>query len=117
MSEFLKNNTFKIYRLLIGIVFVGKISNWFLNYSDETNKTLNTAMFCLIGITYLACAWAFDKTILKFVLAICGIYLIIMNFIPDFSWKSIIGIICILTPMIIGRFLQEEDYEEEIVVK
>ena len=117
MTEFLKNNTFKIYGILIGIVLVGKISNWFLNYSDETNKILNTAMFCLLGIAYLAFSWAFDKTILKFVLAICGIYLIIMNFITDFSWNSIIGIVCILTPMIIGRFLPEEDDEVEIVVE
>jgi len=40
-----------------------------------------------------------------------------VNFIPDFSWNSIIGIVCILTPIIIGRFLPEEDDEEEIVVE
>jgi len=113
MTEFLKNNTLNIYRILIGIVLIGKISNWFLNYGDETNKILNTAMFCLIGIAYLAFSWAFDKKILKLVLTICGIYLIIMNFIPDFSWNSIIGIVCILTPMIIGKFLPEEEDENE----
>ena len=118
MTGFLKNNTLKIYRILIGIVLIGKISNWFLNYSDETNKILSTAMLCLIGIAYLAFSWAFDKTILKLILAICGIYLIIMNFIPDFSWNSIIGIVCIITPMIIGKFLpEEEDDEEEIIME
>ena len=115
MTEFLKNNTLKIYRILIGIVLIGKISNWFLNYSDETNKILSAAMFCLIGIAYLAFSWAFDKTILKLILAICGIYLIIMNFIPDFSCNSIIGIVCILTPMIIGKFLPKEDEDKEKV--
>ncbi len=118
MTEFLKNNTSKIYGILIGIILIGKISSWFLNYSNETNKILNTAMFCLIGITYLVSSWAFDKTILKLILAICGIYLIIMNFIPNFSWNSIIGIICILTPIIIGKFLpKEDDNEEEIAIE
>mgnify|MGYP005995152693 CR=1 FL=1 len=109
MTEFLKNNTLKIYRILIGIVLIGKISNWFLNYSDETNKILNTAMFCLIGIAYLAFSWSFEKKILKLALAICGIYLVIMPFTTDFSWNSIIGIVCILTPMIIGKFLLDEE--------
>jgi uncharacterized membrane protein len=116
MTEFLRSNTLKIYRILIGIVLIGKISNWFLNYSDETNKILSTAMFCLIGIAYLSFSWAFDKTILKLLLAICGMYLIIMNFIPDFSWNSIIGIVCILTPMIIGKFFTKEDDDEENIV-
>ena len=115
MTEFLKNNTLKIYGILIGIVLVGKISNWFLNYSDETNKILNTAMFCLIGIAYMVFSWTFDKIILKLALAICGTYLIAMNFIPDFSWNSIIGIICIVTPMIIGKFLPNEENDEEEV--
>ena len=74
-------------------------------------------MFCLIGVAYLAFSWAFDKFSLKVIFAICGIYLILMNFIPDFSWNSIIGIICILTPMIIAKFLPEEDDDEEIVVE
>lgn len=115
MLEYLRNNLFKIYRILIGIVLLGKISNWFLNYNDEINKILNTAMFCLIGIAYIAFAWAFDKVILKIIFALCGAYLIIMNFVPDFIWDSIFAFICILTPMLIGKFLPDKD--EEIVVK
>ena len=115
--EYLKNNSIQIFRILLGIVLVGKMSNWFLNYSDETNKILSIAMFCLIGIAYLVFAWAFNKIILKLIFLGCGLYLIIMNFLPDFSWSSIIGIVCILTPMIIGRFLPEEDEEDEIVVE
>ncbi len=65
-------------------------------------------MFSLIGIAYLTISWVFDKTILKTVFAICGIYLIIMNFITDSSWSSIIGIVCLVIPIIIGKFLPEE---------
>ena len=111
MTDFLENNTLKIYRILLTIILIGKISNWFLDYSDETNHILNVTMFCLIGIAYLAFSWAFDKILLKLVFAICGIYVILMNFIPDYSWNLIIGFVCILTPMIIGRFLPEEEEE------
>ena len=116
MKQYFKNNSIQIYRILIGIVLIGKISNWFLNYSDETNKLLNTVMFCLIGIAYLTFSWALDKAILKLIFVICGLYLIVMNFIPDFGWNSRIGITCILTPLVIGKFLPEEDVEEGIVI-
>jgi len=45
---------------------------------------------------------------------VCGIYLIAMNFIGDFGLKSIIGITCIWTPMLIARFLTEEIDEKEL---
>lgn len=93
-----------IYLVLLAAVLIGKISGLFLHYSDETNKILDTIMFSMIGFFYLVTSWAFDKKIIKITLAVCGIYLIVMNFIPDFNVKSIIGIICIITPLIIGRF-------------
>lgn len=117
MMQFLKKNTINIYSVLLGIVLIGKISNWFFNYSDQTNNILNTAMFCLIGIAYLAFSWAYNKLLLKIIFAICGIYLILMNFIPDFSWNSIIGIICVLIPMLIRRFLPKEYENDKIVAK
>ena len=42
-----------------------------------------------------------------------------MNFIPDFNWNTIIGLVCILTPMIIGKFLTEEidGDDDEIVME
>ena len=107
----MKKISLKIFFILIGIVLIGKISNWFLNYSDETNEILNTTMFCFIGISYLAFSWTFEKTVMKFVFAICGIYVILMNFIPDFSWNKIIGSVCILIPMIIGRFFTDKEEE------
>lgn len=117
MLEYLKINSVQIYRILLAIVVVGKISNWFLNYSDETNKILSTAMFCLIGMAYLVLAWAFDKFILKLIFLSCGLYLIVLNFLANFGWNSIIGIVCVLTPIIIGRFLPEEDGEDKIVAE
>jgi predicted Na+-dependent transporter len=111
--HFLKKNVILIIPILLGIVLIGKISNWFLDFSDETNQFLNTAMFSLIGVAYLTFAWAFDKILSKIIFLLCGIYVITMNFIPDFGWwKTILGIICLVTPLIIRRFLLEEEQED-----
>jgi len=112
--KFLKTKSILIFKILLIIVLAGKICNWFLNYSEELNQILNTAMFCLIGISYLAFFWAFEKIIIKAIFLICGIYLILMNFMPAFGWSSILGIICIITPMILSRFYQEDELESHI---
>ncbi|WP_344713421.1 hypothetical protein [Winogradskyella damuponensis] len=104
----------KIFLILIGIVLIGKISNWFLNYSDETNQIINTGMFTLIGIAYLVGGFVWNKKLINIIFIVCGIYLIGMNFIGDFALKSIIGIVCILTPMLTARFLPEETDEKEL---
>uniref|UniRef100_UPI00404796C4 hypothetical protein n=1 Tax=Flavobacterium sp. TaxID=239 RepID=UPI00404796C4 len=110
----MKNILHKIFLILIGIVLIGKISNWFLNYSDETNQILNVGMFTLIGIAYLVGGFVWDKKLINIIFLVCGIYLIAMNFIGDFGLKSIIGIICILTPMLIPRLSPEETDEKEL---
>lgn len=104
----------KIFLILIGIVLIGKISNWFLNYSDETNQILNAGMFTLIGIAYLVGGFVWNKKLINIIFLVCGIYLIAMNFIGDFGLKSIIGIVCILTPMLIARFSTDETDEKEL---
>ncbi|WP_152487265.1 hypothetical protein [Winogradskyella psychrotolerans] len=111
----MKKTLFTIFRVLIGIVLIGKISNWFLNYSDETNQILNAGMFTLIGIAYLVGGFIWDKKMTNVIFLICGIYLIAMNFIGNFGLKSIIGIVCILTPMLIARFSPDETHEKELV--
>lgn len=111
----MKKTLFIIFRVLIGIILIGKISNWFLNYSDETNQILNAGMFSLIGIAYLVGGFIWDKKLSNIIFLICGIYLIAMNFISDFGIsKSIIGIVCISIPMLIARFSPEETDEKEL---
>ncbi|MCB4807038.1 hypothetical protein LG651_02160 [Tamlana sp. 62-3] len=65
-------------------------------------------MFCLIGIVFLAYSWSVNKIIIKLTLLICGIFLIAMNFIPNFEMKSIIGITCLLLPLILEKLFPEE---------
>ena len=110
----MKKTLHKIFLILLGIILIGKISNWFLNYSDETNEILNTGMFTLIGISYLVGGFVWDKKLVNTIFLTCGIYLIVMNFIPNSIWNSIIGIICLLTPMIIARFSPDKTHEKEL---
>ena len=116
MSEKTKNNIFLIYRALLAVVLVGQFSNWISDYNNETLQILDTAMFSLIGIAYIVFAWFFDKKLLKLILAACGTYLIVRNFLGDSVLHLTLGIICMLTPMIIGKFLPEEaDNEDRLV--
>ncbi|MFK7781656.1 hypothetical protein [Psychroserpens sp.] len=102
----LKKIAFIVFRVIVVIILFGKISNWFLNYSDETNQILNTSMFTIIGFSYAFAGFIWKKKLTNFTFIICGLYLIAMNFMVDFNIKSIIGIICILIPLLIARFSQ-----------
>lgn len=96
-----------IFKILVILVVIAKISNWFLHYNNEINAFINKTMFTLIGIAYVVGSFIWDKKILNITFLICGLYVIVMNFIPDFSIKSILGILCILTPLLMVRFLPE----------
>ncbi|MCJ8497127.1 sodium/glutamate symporter [Chryseobacterium salipaludis] len=113
----MKKNLHKLFLILIGIVLIGKLSSWFLNYNDETNHILNIGMFTLIGIAYLVGGFVWGKKPVNIIFLTCGTYLIIMNFIGDFGLKPIIGIVCILTPMLIARFSRDETDENELADK
>lgn len=111
----MKSKLFKIFPILIAIILIAKILNWLFNYNDEMDQILNIGMFTLIGIAYLVGGFIWNKNLTNIIFLISGIYLIVMNFIGDFGiLKSIIGIVCILTPMLIIRFSPEETDEEEL---
>ena len=113
-SNEMKNTLSIIFQVLLGIVLLGKISNWFLDYSDETNQMLSTAMFTLIGVAYLVGGFPRNKKLTSVIFLICGVYLIAMNFMSDFELKSILAVVCILTPMLIARFSSKESDDEEL---
>lgn len=112
MRDFLKDHSIQIFRILVAIILVGKISNWFLDYSDRINNILSAALFCLIGIGYLVCAWAFNKKMMKILFLGCGLYLIGMNFFTSSTLLGLIGILSIVVPIIMVRVLPEEAEKE-----
>jgi hypothetical protein len=113
--DFFKKHIITIYRAALFLVLAAIVLGYFIDFGKEIDALIRTIMFCLIGIAYLTMAWAYDKPALKLTFLSCGIYLIIMNFLPDFEIKSIIGIICIVTPFIIVRFLPEEENEDSLI--
>lgn len=98
-----KNNLLLVFKVLLILVLIAKISNWFLSYPPEINKGINTAMFTLIGIAYIVMGIIWDGKLVKAFILFCGLFLIIMNFFSG-DFVNILGIACLLTPMLIARF-------------
>jgi len=111
----MKKTFFIIFLILCGIVLIAKISNWFLNYSDETNQIINTVMYSLIGIEYIAAGFIWKGNLYKAIFIACGLYLIVMNFFDKNTILEIIEIICILTPILIIRFSRDETDKKELI--
>ncbi len=105
----MKDALFTATRILIFIVLLGKVLNWFLDFSHETNNILDIVMFTLIGIAYIVMGWVWDNKVTKVVAITCGVFLIAMNFFDNTPLLNLIGIVCILTPMLIARFYKEGD--------
>lgn len=92
---------------MLGVVLAGKILNWLLHFNDTTNFILNTSMFSLIGIAYIVVGAIWDKRAGKVILIFCGLFLITYNFLPENIVFQIVGIACILVPMLIARFSKD----------
>lgn len=103
----------KIFRILIALVLIAKILNWFLHFNHTTNQILNTIMFSLIGIAYIVMGTVWSNRFVKISITACGAFLIVMNFFNDHIALNIIGIACILTPVLIARFHKDPNSEKE----
>jgi hypothetical protein len=119
MSKKIKNKAILIFQLLCGIVLIGVISDWFLNYSDETNHLISIVMFLLIGIAYLAFAWGVERKSLRAILLICGIFLIGRNFIDDSTLISGLTVLGVITPLLVLKLLpgEAEDHQDTLLDK
>ena len=113
--DFFKKHIIQIYRVVLFLVLVAIVLGYFIDFGDEIDALIRTIMFCLIGIAYLTFAWAYDNPVLKLTFLSCGVYVIIMNFLPSFEIKTIIGIICIVIPFILLRFLPEEENNDSLI--
>lgn len=110
----MKNTLFTAFRNLIVLVLIGKVLNWFLDFSAVTNQILNITMFTLIGIAYIVMGYVWDNKFKKIVITTCGVLLIAINFFDNTVALDIIGIVCILIPMLIARFYKGEDGQMDV---
>lgn len=103
----MKKNVIFILGIFAIIIFLAKISGLFINYSEKTNNIINSLMFTVIGIYYLIFGIVLTELKLKIALIISGIFLIFMNFLPNNIVLNIIGIACIVIPMILAKYSKE----------
>lgn len=101
----------KLFFFLIAIVLIAKVMNWFLDFNSEINTIINVAMFSLIGMAYIYTGLFWDKKLIQTIFILCGIFLIGMNFLKETTWISIMAIICLLIPMVIGRISSKDKKE------
>jgi hypothetical protein len=103
----MKKNALSVLGILVAIILLAKISGWFLNYSEKTNIIINSLMFIVIGIYYLIFGIALTELKLKITLIISGIFLICMSFLPNNIVLSIIGMACMIIPMLLAKYSKE----------
>lgn len=103
----LKNKILKALSALAVLTLFVQISTWFYDYDNETKHLINAVMFAIIGVSYLIFGFSLSEKITKLTLIACGLFLIVMNFIPKNTFVEVIGIICLIIPMLIGRFSKE----------
>ena len=113
LKEKIQETARTAFIVLALIITIAKISNWFLNYDDSVNDIINNTMFALIGLSYLVYTWALDQWWLKLIVFLCGVYLLSMSFLNDFSFNFLFGIISIVVPMMIAKVLPVEEDENE----
>ncbi len=99
----MKKVHYVLFGIIIGLILIGKILNWFLHFDDKTNLYLTILLFCTLGLYYIAESFIRTKTLYKITLLCCGSFLIIMNLFPKNAAIDIIGIICVLIPFFMKR--------------
>ncbi len=86
-----------------------------MKFNEEANGIINMIMYCLIGIAYIVMAYVWKNTLTKIIIATCGIFLLVMNLLHESSILNVIGIFCLVIPMLISRFSKETNTEMEII--
>ena len=110
----MKNALFTLFRIAIALVLVGKILNWSLDFSDETNRFLNMTVFGLIGIAYIVTGFAWDQMWKRMLTTACGILLLVVNFFESRTVLTLLGLTCLLTPILLARLHQRKDRETNV---
>jgi len=94
-------------RTIGSLILLAVISNWIFDYGDEIMNIVYIVMFSFIGAIYIIVGFALRRIFLKLFFISCGIYLIIWKFIIQSTILTVIAILCILIPIIIGRFSKQ----------
>lgn len=102
-----------IFLVASAIVVGGKVLNLFMHFDSQTNRILNTFMFCLIGIAYIAESFDVKIVLGKIVGILSGVFLIVMNFIPKNNTLYVFIVIAIIVPWLIFFILKKKANNDE----
>lgn len=94
-----------LFMLPFATIIIAKILNWVIGFNDSTNELINQSMFIFIGICYIIYGFALDQMKYKVTLIVCGLFLISMNFLPKNNYMIGLGVMSIVIPWLIGKFL------------
>ena len=100
----MKRSVYIVFLIALGIILLGKILNWFIEFSPVIESVLNVSMFSLVGLLYLAFAWAMDNKLTKLLFFLGGTFLLIYPWIDDPN--DILGILAVLIvvlPLLLGK--------------
>lgn len=93
-----------IFLIALTLILIGQILNLLLDFTPRVRYILNTTMFCLIGIGYIAESFGKYHKVKRFVILFSGLFLVFMNFIPMSVSFYIVAAVCLVAPAIIIRF-------------
>ncbi|HRV89841.1 MAG: hypothetical protein KA780_06930 [Prolixibacteraceae bacterium] len=114
MAKKLKDNVLLPVSILAIVILLAKISNWIFNYDGQTVGVINTVMFVFLGVIWLIFGFFSDNRKTGAILIACGLYLIAWSFLPENDFFNVAGILCLVVPVLIGRFRRGENDMEEI---
>lgn len=104
-----------IFLLAPAMIITGKILNWIIGFEDSTNQLINKAMYIFIGLSYLIFGFFHDQIKFKLTTITCGLFLISMNFLPKNDYMNAMGIISMLLPLLIRRFIIKEETDKSVI--
>lgn len=104
----------KSLKIVCLVLLVAIPVSYLFHNSENVRQILTGIMFVMIGVAYFVAAYVWNNKIWKALLFVCGAYLIAMNFIPESDEVSMIGIVCIIGPLFIFRFTENDGAKKSL---
>lgn len=95
--------------LSIGLIII--IIGEMLDLDAKTDFILKSAMLGIIGISYFLAGFNEKKNLNKMIFMICGIFLLLKNFIGQNGLLTFLSIICVIIPIYL-KYQSEKNIEK-----
>jgi len=114
MNLKIRNVGSKLLLVTATTVLIGKILSNFLHFDHKIDIALSTAMFCIIGISYLFIGISKKRRLVRYSYILAGIYLVGFNVLDRKEAFSIIGIGCLIIPFALSAIFSEKKTIKEV---